>query len=229
MATARLVHSAHLDGRRFTDTQLTLAIFASFFHDVGYIPKISEDQFTGTKLSLNVVNLSIDFVTQYFKKNKNFNIFSDDDLHNLTFMIKSTAFNFDATTIKYPALEIELLAKIVGAADLLGQMADRTYIEKLLHLFDEQFKEQLLEQDHKNSTPYDELELMKQTTKFHANLTENFGKNFSCVNKLMHLHFKERWNIENDLYEVAMNNNINYLKEIITKHGKNFKNHLHRH
>jgi len=149
-------------------------------------------------------------------------------------MLQATAFNFDATKVKFPSLEVELLAKIIGTADLLGQMADRTYIEKLLHLFDEQFQEQLIEDDEEDNnsstpTPINELELMKQTSQFHDNLKENFGKNFSGVNKLMKLHFKDRWNIDDDLYDVAIANNINYLKEIINKYGQDFKKHLHRH
>ncbi|HLE11727.1 MAG: hypothetical protein A2504_15485 [Bdellovibrionales bacterium RIFOXYD12_FULL_39_22] len=234
LATTRLIHAAHLDGRRFTNAQLFSTIITSFFHDVGYIPKASEEFGTGIKLSLKIPNLSFDFINQYLKKNNNFNLLTADDLLNIKFMLQATAFNFDATKVKFPSLEVELLAKIIGTADLLGQMADRTYIEKLLHLFDEQFQEQLIEDDEEDNnsstpTPINELELMKQTSQFHDNLKENFGKNFSGVNKLMKLHFKDRWNIDDDLYDVAIANNINYLKEIINKYGQDFKKHLHRH
>jgi hypothetical protein len=39
--------------------------------------------------------------------------------------------------VTYPSANIEIMGKMLGTADLLGQMADRLYLEKLIPLFHE--------------------------------------------------------------------------------------------
>jgi len=48
-----------------------------------------------------------------------------------------------------------------------------------------------------------------------------FENDLGNVNKFIINHFKERYNIEKDLYYEAIENNINYLKYIIKSNHKN--------
>ena len=100
------------------------------------------------------------------------------------------------------------MGKILGSADLIAQMADRNYLEKLPLLFLE-FKEADMAGF---ETP---LELFKHTEEFYhtvarTRLTEELGN----VSSAALYHFKTRWEIDRDLYAESIRNNIKYMKEI---------------
>jgi hypothetical protein len=110
---------------------------------------------------------------------------------------------------------------MLGTADLLGQMADRTYLEKLLFLFYE-FREG-------GVRGYDnELDLLKKTIDFYTIIRKRFASELDSVNEYMRYHFKVRWNLDRDLYMEAIENNIHYLKLILENHEKDYRDYLKR-
>ena len=217
LASFRLAHSSFVDGRRFQDKHIYLLTIASLFHAAGYIPKKTEMEGTGAKHMLKALNRSIEFIKQYARGLN----FSSEDTADLINMVKITEHEIDTTKMTFSSLEVELLSKVLGVGEIIGPFANRTFIEKLEFLYEE-YKEGM------NFKYKDELELINKLIAFYDNLPENLGRNYSCVNKLMTLHFKNRWNIDTDLYEIAMSNNMTYLKEIIKTHGADFKKHLNR-
>ncbi len=217
LTSVRLMHAVYVDGRHFTDQQLTSFLIASIFHDSGYIQAEKDREGTGAKFMLRIADRSMAFVAHYFTQNK----LENSLLPIIESMIKCTGSDVDTTKIKFHSLEVELLGKILGSADLLGAMADRTYIEKLPYLYEEY-------QEGESEKFDDEFDLLTQTTEFHTKTREKFSKQFSGVNKLMIKHFEARWNINEDLYETAITNNITYLEQMIKQHGKDYKDHLHR-
>jgi len=109
-----------------------------------------------------------------------------------------------------------MLGKIVGSADLLGQMADRCYLEKLLLLYKE-FEEAKL-------PGFDsELDLLQKTETFYESVAQKRLKNdFSGIAASLRLHFKVRWNEDRDLYLEAIENNIDYLKGLTLRCRDNY-------
>ena len=55
-----------------------------------------------------------------------------------------------------------------------------------------------------------------------------FENDLGNVNRYMINHFKERWGIEKDFYAEAIENNINYLKDILKSNYKHLHNCLRR-
>ena len=110
---------------------------------------------------------------------------------------------------------------MLGTADLLGQMADRDYLEKLLFLYYEFREGNVLGFEN-------ELDLLKKTIDFYTSINERFVRELGNLNKYMIYHFKERWNINKDLYQEAIERNIEYLKYILDKHEKNYHYYLRR-
>jgi hypothetical protein len=99
------------------------------------------------------------------------------------------------------------MGKVLGSADLIAQMSDRNYLEKLPLLFLE-FKEAGMEGF---ETP---LQLFKNTEEFYhlvarARLAEDLGS----VSSAALYHFQSRWNIDRDLYAESIKNNIKYIKQ----------------
>ena len=75
-------------------------------------------------------------------------------------MLECTGLDTNLTEITFESKEIELLGKMLGTADLLGQMADRIYIEKLLFLFREYQEGNIVGYNN-------ELDLLKNTANFY--------------------------------------------------------------
>jgi hypothetical protein len=113
------------------------------------------------------------------------------------------------------------MAMMLGTADLIGQMADRTYLEKLLFLYIE-FKEG-------NVDDYDsELDLLQKTATFYDFVKERLQKDLGDASRFMLPHFKKRWNIDVDLYYETMERNIVYLRKILKDYTDCYRDCLRR-
>jgi hypothetical protein len=123
--------------------------------------------------------------------------------------------------IQFPSQENEILGKMLGTADLLGQMADRTYLEKLPFLYEE-FK--IAEIEGLGS----EADFFKSTPRFFEMTLFRFQNELSGVNRYMRPHFRVRWGIDEDLYMTAIQRSMDYLETILEYDPQNCRKHLRR-
>jgi hypothetical protein len=217
LAMARLIHGAMLKGANFTREQVLLGLLCALMHDTGYIPRLDDEANKTMPRGLTDIGRSIAFTERYC---------SDNDLPAQIFkhssaIVTCTDLSADISTIQFASGEIEMLGKLLAAADLLGQMADRTYLEKLLFLFYE-FRDGGV-MGYEN-----ELDLLRKTRDFYARIEERIAKDLSGVDKYMRYHFKARWNLDRDLYKQAVEKHITYLKFILRHHQKDYRKHLRR-
>jgi hypothetical protein len=110
---------------------------------------------------------------------------------------------------------------MLGTADLLGQMADRMYLEKLLLLFYE-FQEGEVG-DYES-----ELDLLQKSEVFQNFIQKRLFRDFSNVSKYLRPHFVERWKQDKDLYQEAVQKNMDYLKHILQQHENEHRSWLRR-
>jgi hypothetical protein len=123
--------------------------------------------------------------------------------------------------VPFASEQDRLLGKILGTSDLLGQMADRNYLEKLYFLYHE-FKEG-------NIPGYEsEFDLFNKTISFYDITKKRFKEEFDGVNQFMRFHFRVRWNLDRDLYEEAIERHINYVKKILEQYGPGYISGLRR-
>ena len=217
LAMARLIHGAYLQGIKFTDKEINLGLISALMHDTGYIQTADDDSGTGAKYTLVHIKRSIMFVQDYYANEEYFR----EDLENLNDILNCTGLSIDIKKITFSSANIEIMGKILGTADLLAQMADRLYLEKLIPLFHE-FEE--------GKVPgFDsEFDLFRKTTNF-CNVTKaRFENDLGNVIQYMADHFKERWNIDRNIYTDAIEKNINYLKFILKTNEKNVSTCLRR-
>jgi hypothetical protein len=217
LAMARLLHGAYLAGIEFTDKDINIGLISALMHDTGYIQAKDDLTGTGAKYTLIHIKRSIIFFQNYYSEEKYF----ADDLNNFHDILYCTGIKTRIASIEFSSPKIEILGKILGTADLLGQMADRLYLEKLIFLFHE-FEEA------KVPGFESELDLLRKTVNFYKKTKEMFQSDLGNVNRYMVNHFKERWNIEKDLYDEAIENNINYLKYILKSNHKKIHTSLRR-
>ena len=217
LAMARLMHGGVERGQSLSSERTNLGLICALMHDTGYIQTRDDDVGTGAKYTRMDTNRSVEFMGKYLADHK----FPKEGFRGYAQVLKGTSLDTNPSEIKFESLETEFLCKALGTADLLGQMADRTYLEKLLFLFYE-FRQGGI-------AGYDtELELLKKTLDFYdmaqARLTDELGD----VKKYMADHFKVRWNLDRDLYMEAVEKHITYLKVTLDNHEKEYRDRLRR-
>jgi len=211
LATARLIHGCTLAEMKFRDENVLLGICAALFHDVGLIQTEDDKIGSGAKYTVGHEKRSITFMKLYLADKP----YSKQQIEDCSHLIMCTLLSQSPSEIPFRTPEIETLGKIVGSADLMAQIADRYYLEKLLLLFQE-FQEAGIP-DFVN-----ELDLLKKTEGFYKNVAQKrLVEDFSGVSKHMAAHFKSRWDVDKDLYSESIQNNIEYLRLLLKKAGDN--------
>ena len=205
LASGRLIHGAFAEGHSFSAKTIFLGLVGAIFHDIGFIQTDSDVNGSGAKYTIGHEERSIQFMKQYLSQKS----FSEQDLEDCTNIIMCTILSLEIKDIPFRSNDIEMLGKIVGSADLLAQMADREYLEKLFMLFKE-FEEA-------GMPGYgSELELLQKTQDFYKYVAlQRLSQGFENVSAFMWAHFKNRWDLDRDLYQESILANINYLKTVV--------------
>jgi len=217
LAMIRLIHGAVPDGEAFTDRQILIGLITALLHDVGYIQEDHDTEGTGSKYTSSHVRRSMDFLERHGSE---FGL-SYEEIVEGRAMILCTDLAVDISTIEFTTAKGALLGKMLGSADLLAQMADRTYLEKLLFLYYE-FKEAGI------GNYESEMDLLRKTLAFYDFIALRFKTGFDSVDRFMSSHFILRWGIKDNLYHVAIEKQREYLRTIMEIPKPDFRIHLKR-
>jgi hypothetical protein len=133
--------------------------------------------------------------------------------------LKCTGLNVKINDIQFVSSENELIGKMLGTADLLGQMADLRYLEKLPILYKEFLEAGIT--DFNN-----EFDFMQKTPEFWEFTQERFVKELGNVDRLMRDHFRVRWGIDRDLLRETIQRNIDRLKYLLRHHPTDYHRYL---
>jgi len=217
LAMARLLHGALLNGEDLSESDITAALVAALFHDTGYIQERGDTEGTGAKFSSNHADRSADFLRYHGSECD----LSEKQTSQGCIMILCTDVSKDITSISFPSQKVEFLGRLLNAADILGQMSDRTYLEKLLFLYHE-YKEGNVG-DYKS-----ESDLLRRTVDFYAFIDKRLQPIIDKANRFMISHLTSRWNIQTNLYTEAIEGQRKYLEKILSIPDADPRNHLHR-
>lgn len=217
LAMARLLHGAFLRGRYISFDNLLLGLISALLHDTGYIQKNDELSGTGGQFTLTHVDRGIEFLGIHMHEYEIPGI----DLEAACNCIKCTGLDERIDRITFENQEHELLGKALATADLLGQMADRTYIERLPLLYRE-FREGLVPGFE------NEFDLIRKTPGFWEFVKDRLANALGGVDSLMIDHFRARWGIDADLYRAAIEGNMRYVEFLIANHSEDYRRFLSR-
>jgi hypothetical protein len=206
MSTARLLHGCIVNKFAvINETNFTLGIISAYFHDTGMIQEEGDTVGTGAKYTIGHEQRSINFMTKYMLSKG----YSDTDIRLCSEAIQSTKLNTPPSKIKFSNMYSEMIGRIVGSADLIAQIADRTYLEKLNLLFAE-FHEARLPGFNT------ELDLLKQTEDFYTKTArKRLNEDFGGIHRHLKAHFNHKWNIDKDLYTQAIEANVSYIRNLV--------------
>ncbi|MCE5241773.1 MAG: hypothetical protein LLF99_01125 [Desulfobacteraceae bacterium] len=217
MAMARLVHGAYVQGCDFRLREAFLGFLAALMHDTGYIQAAEERSGTGAKHTLAHVGRSIDFMEGHFVRTG----YTRRDFEVARSCLQCTALDAGTDGIPFESAGHEMVGRMLGTADLLGQMGDRTYLERLPFLYEE-FREGRVP-----GFP-NELELLRRTPEFWEFAKRRFANELGGVDRYMRAHFSSRWGIDRDLYRESIEGNMRYLEHLLKHHEKDYTECLRR-
>jgi hypothetical protein len=216
LASLRITDSLMLNGEKFDKNNIFLVGIAAVFHDTGYIPEIDDPVTNGAVYTSTHVRRSMVFAEKYMSERG----YSVDDIEKTKQMILITDLSVKIKDVTFIDAETERFAKILASADLIGQMADRIYLEKLLFLYREFEIGQI---------PYaSEADLLNKTIGFCKIMDNRLEHDLDGVNKYLQLHFKKRYDIDEDLYRKGMDGNLKYLTKILEEHPGHHREFLRR-
>jgi hypothetical protein len=205
LATARLLHGLSCSSQEISVEVIEQALYSAYFHDIGLLAQTSEQEQSGAIYIQNHEERSIVVMTQYLAGNN----CSDILIQECSFVIRYTNISLNPEDIAFSRQESRLAGYVLGSADILAQMADRNYLERLPFLFQE-LKEGGM-QSHDSV-----VALMQGTIFFYHNIiVERLENAFANIAQVMQAHFHRRWQINENLYYTNITNNLNYLKTIL--------------
>lgn len=217
LTMARLIHGFYLEGYTFSRETIGLGLVSALMHDTGYIQTEDDNDGTGSKYTLIHVERSIQFMKDYFRQNG----FSESDYEKCRRIVLATNLSVKIDTIPFESEEERIMGKIIFMSDLLGQMSDRVYLERLLFLFKEFNEGNVCGYAHED-------DFLEKTLGFYELIRQRLETEMGYEAKYMRHHFSRRWNIEKDLYLESTWKNIIYLKYILECCKGNYRDMLKR-
>ena len=204
LAMARLIHGAVLTDEFFSERQIITALTAAILHDAGYIQEQSDTRGTGAKYKADHEQRSMAFLSRHASELG----LSGEEIAAGKAIILCTDMDTDISTISFSSARIELLGKMLGTADLLAQLSERRYLEKLLYLYHE-CKEAGIG-DYEN-----EVDLLRKAVEFYDFCYERLRTALDGADRFMRRHFASRFGIDKHLYHELIERQKNYLLKIL--------------
>lgn len=205
LATVRLFHGLYCDGWPVSEDTIKKALYSAYFHDCGLLLKHSEDAATGATYTVGHEKRSMFFMADYLKAKQ----FSLPFITDCSVIIQCTNLSINPDSLFFPSAEMQLASFAVGSADILAQMADRYYLERLPLLFQEH-------QEGGVAGYSSAVELMQKTSLFYQDVViDRLSRVFGNLTKYMQIHFRERWGVDRNLYLDNIKKNVKYIQFIV--------------
>jgi hypothetical protein len=217
LASARLLDGYNIERVFLPEEMAIQLLLATLLHDTGYIQEDWDTEGTGAKYSRQHEQRSIEFLERHAGV---FEI-EEPEIEPIVRLIQSTDLKTDFARIAFPSEEEQDAGAVLGSADILGQMSDRAYLEKLLFLYHE-FREAGI-------PGYEtEFDILKKTRDFYEAVKGRLRDTYLHVFELANHHFRERYQVNRNLYIVAVDRQMAYLDRIIGDQSTNFRHKLKR-
>lgn len=188
-----------------------LGIIAVLLHDTGYIKTETDTTGTGGKYTFTHIQRSIDFAERYLSGIG----LAHEAITGVKNIIVCTGVVIDYSTLPFNSEEERILGYALGTADLLGQMSDPDYYEKLPSLYSE-FEESyhfegidtLRRKGMRIFTSAEDL--VRSTPKFYEVVVKDRFKKLGNLHMYMTYHFND----SNNPYIRAIEENIEKIRQM---------------
>jgi hypothetical protein len=217
LAAMRLIDGYNLSEEIIPVMLVINVLTAALLHDIGYIQEINDGHGTGGKFTENHVVRSIEMFKKHFKEFK----VPENYVSLISKFISCTELKINPNSITFFDEKEKTIGFILASADILSQMSDREYLEKLMFLYKE-FKEAKI-------PGYNtEFDILKNTLNFYTTIKLRLQDTLKSKYKYSKTHFEKRADIDKNLYIASINKNIAYLQTILDDNTTNFRKKLKR-
>ena len=207
LCAARLAHGLHLSGRTLGDDGIDMVVLGGLFHDIGYLKRIGEEEGTGAQFTATHVQRSTEFARRHL---------ADEPaafLDGLVNVILITDHRLPVDRIVFANEREQLAAMATGTADLVSQMGNRFYLERLLLLFFE-FREANMG----GFVDFDDL--LEKTAAFYKMTRERLDGPLQNLSPYLAKHFERTEGAAVNRYQESIDKNLTYLERVLHEaHG----------
>jgi len=218
VATARLLDGCFLESKGVAGDRAMETLLAALLHETGYIQEIADAEGTGAKYTRTHVLRSAEFTLL-----KGFKLGLDGGRSaRIARLILGTDLNLSWDNLSYDTSgDEDRAAAILSAADLLGPMADRAYLEKLLFLYYELVEAGI-------GGYASAFDILRKTADFYDSIRGRLDGRLGSVSHAVRSHFRVRAGTDRDLYREAIERQMAYLKSIMGEDIADYREKLRR-
>jgi HD superfamily phosphodiesterase len=202
LCTARMLHGLHLSGQGVDGDHLDAALIGALLHDVGYLMRDEEAVGTGAQFTSSHVMRGVEFARRHLHE------LPEQVLEATTKVILLTDHRKHPDWVTFDNLQQKHAAYATATADLIGQMANREYLERVLFLYYE-FEEAQM------GGFADIHDLLEKTTAFYNMTKGRLDKDLQGMSVKLARHFGKQTGNERNFYQEAIDRNLDYLNRVV--------------
>ena len=206
LCTARMLHGLHLAGQGLDAGHIDAALIGALMHDVGYLMSDEEASGTGAQFTASHVMRGVEFTRRHLAD------LPPDLLEATAKVILLTDHRQHPGWVSFDNLQQQRAAYATATADLIGQMANREYLERVLLLYFE-FEEAQM------GGFADIHDLLEKTTAFYRMTKGRLDQDLNGMSVCLTRHFGKQLGAERNFYQESIDRNLDYL-DCVVKTGR---------
>lgn len=202
LCTARMLHGLHLAGQGLDGDHIDAALIGALMHDVGYLMSDEEASGTGAQFTESHVTRGVEFTRRHLAE------LPPALIEATTKVILLTDHRKHPGWVSFDNLQQQRAAYATATADLIGQMANREYLERVLLLYFE-FEEAQM------GGFADIHDLLEKTTAFYRMTKGRLDRDLNGMSVCLARHFGKQQGAERNFYQESIDRNLDYLDRVV--------------
>lgn len=202
LCTARMLHGMQLAGHGLDGDHIDAALIGALMHDVGYLMSDAEASGTGAQFTASHVMRGVEFARRHLLD------LPPALLEATTKVILLTDHRQHPGWVSFDNLQQQRAAYATATADLVGQMANREYLERVLLLYFE-FEEAQI------GGFADIHDLLEKTTAFYRMTRGRLDHDLNGMSVCLARHFARQQGVERNFYQESIDRNLDYLDRVV--------------
>lgn len=202
LCAARMLHGLHLTGQALDGDHIDAALIGALMHDIGYLMKNEEASGTGAQFTDSHVQRGVEFARTHLIELQPHVIEATAKVILLTDHRKPSGW------VQFDNRQQQLAAYATATADLIGQMANREYLERLLLLY--------LEFEEAQMGGFADLhDLLEKTTGFYRMMKTRLDLDLNGLSMHLMQHFSKMKGVDRNFYSESIDRNLEYLERVV--------------
>lgn len=215
LCTARMLHGMHLAGQGLDGDHIDAALIGALMHDIGYLMRDDEAGGTGAQFTDNHVLRGVAFARRHLQD------LPAKVLDVTAKVILLTDHRKHPDWVRLDNVQQQRAAYATATADLIGQMANREYLERVLFLYCE-FEEAQL------GGFADIHDLLEKTTAFYRGIKARLDQELNGLSAHLGRHFEQQTGAGRNFYQESIERNLGYLEHVVATERDHRLEHLRR-